>query len=392
MEVLISMFVALVGLAGLAALFWLGGIEMSEGAKSERALAVARAAQRSFKILGMHRPVQSFTYTPAGGGASQTMQVQMWLTQDQNGTKTYPIDNSAISPSPSTLATYPLPVMPFSQTSLPTSGNGTPMPKCAAGPVQPGLLHRSDRHVCELRRCHAVPLLRSDWSLDRSLAAPDCGVADRQRRWAPSTMQYTYITGSSPPPASGSTPYCYPCLSRVNLRAYPTANLSSPGIAAYTAAQAEMVFRSQDDLLLNAPEGDNPPTQLFSGPTATPNRRQFQGDYSWLATVVPSFRTFQTYYNAGAGTATITPQGDTNAVIVSIVVFYKRIPYLNVNGPFNFAAAPHPNGWSPWRGPSTARSFRRRQRIRPEPQGAIFNSPLAPRRRAWLTRRRSKPI
>ena len=33
LEVLISMFVALVGLSGLAALFWLGGIEMSEGVK-----------------------------------------------------------------------------------------------------------------------------------------------------------------------------------------------------------------------------------------------------------------------------------------------------------------------------------------------------------------------
>ena len=64
LEVLISMFVALVGLSGLAALFWLGGIEMSEGAKLDRAMGVARAAQRSLKLLGMLRPIQTYTSAP----------------------------------------------------------------------------------------------------------------------------------------------------------------------------------------------------------------------------------------------------------------------------------------------------------------------------------------
>ena len=125
------------------------------------------------------------------------------------------------------------------------------------------------------------------------------------------------------------------CLNRITLRAYPTATASTVGTSnyniyglGYTQAQAELIFRSQDDLLLNAPEGDNPPTQLFSPLAGNPNRRQFQGDYSWLATVVPSYRSFEVVTNTsgGSNTYTITPQGDTNAVIVSIVVFYKRIP------------------------------------------------------------------
>jgi type II secretory pathway pseudopilin PulG len=77
LEVLISMFVALVGLAGLASLFWLGGVEMSEGAKIDRAMAVARAAQRTFKILGMHRPIQSYTTT--SGGVTTTGLTQTWV-------------------------------------------------------------------------------------------------------------------------------------------------------------------------------------------------------------------------------------------------------------------------------------------------------------------------
>ncbi len=336
------MFVALVGLAGLAALFWLGGIEMSEGAKSERALAVARAAQRSFKILGMHRPIQSFTYN--SGTGSQTMQVQMWLTQDQNGTKTYPIDNSAISPSPSTLATYSLPVMPFSQTSLPTGGGGTPAPNALLGQYSQGFCIDPIGMCANFEDATPFPSFDPTGAWIGPWQSQNVGLPTVNGTAAPNLTQYTYLTGSSSPAVSGSPPSypCLPCLSRVNLRAYPTAGLGTPGIAAYTAGQAELVFRSQDDLLLNAPEGDNPPTQLFSGPAATPNRRQFQGDYSWLATVVPSFRSFQTVYNASASppTATITAQGDTNAVIVSIVVFYKRIPAMNVNGPFNFAGAP----------------------------------------------------
>jgi hypothetical protein len=126
-------------------------------------------------------------------------------------------------------------------------------------------------------------------------------------------------------------------LNRITLRAYPTAtkntvsNYTTYGLG-YTQTQAEMIFRSQDDLLLNAPEGDNPPTQLFStvtsNGTTTNNRRQFQGDYSWLATVVPSYRSYQVVTSGSPATYTLTPQGDTNAVIVSIVVFYKRIPII----------------------------------------------------------------
>jgi hypothetical protein len=100
----------------------------------------------------------------------------------------------------------------------------------------------------------------------------------------------------------------------------------------FTAGQADLVFRSQDDLLLNTPNGDYPPTQVYS----IAGRRQSQGDYSWLATVVPGFSTYLS--NSVTPPTTYTPIGDTNLVRVSIVVFYKRnavvtLDTTNVNPP-----------------------------------------------------------
>ncbi len=107
------MFVALVGLSGLAALFWLGGIEMSEGAKLDRATSVARSAQRSLKIYGMVRPIQACSNTP-------TSLVQTWITPagatvDGSGT---PASGSPVQP-----------VMPFSGTSF----GGVAAPSVAYG-------------------------------------------------------------------------------------------------------------------------------------------------------------------------------------------------------------------------------------------------------------------
>jgi len=77
-----------------------------------------------------------------------------------------------------------------------------------------------------------------------------------------------------------------------------------------TLQHADSIFRSTDDLQINPPVGNFPPTQIFSPFTGTPNRRQSAGDYSWMATVVPTL---------GPSNA-----GDSQIARVSIVVFYKR--------------------------------------------------------------------
>ncbi len=123
-----------------------------------------------------------------------------------------------------------------------------------------------------------------------------------------------------------------PCLSRITLQAFPqnstTQVYPQTGLISYTSGQADLVFRSADDLLLNAPNGDFPPTQFFSAS----GRRQSQGDYSWLATVVRSNGTYQGFTpTSPPGPTVYSPCGDANLVRVSIVVFYKRNPVIAID-------------------------------------------------------------
>jgi hypothetical protein len=308
LEVLISMFVALVGLAGLASLFWLGGVEMSEGAKIDRAMAVARAAQRTFKILGMHRPIQSYTTT--SGGVTTTGLTQTWVAlYGYSPTNAQFIDGSTpggtISASTNPAAAALLaPTMPFAGAPpyyYYANANGG---KFGIGNYTQGF---AIDPIGVLANAAATPI-------------PPSG-------FPPADPTGTTI--SVPPHGSDTTP----CLVRVTLMSYPqtlvtpnttpTLTTTSTLGQTYTAGQADLVFRSQDDLLLNPPNGDFPPTQIYS----SAGRRQSQGDYSWLATVVPGFSTFES--NITNPLLPIdTPIGDTNLVRVSIVVFYKRIPTI----------------------------------------------------------------
>ncbi len=92
---------------------------------------------------------------------------------------------------------------------------------------------------------------------------------------------------------------------------------------------AETIFRLRDDLAVEQPEeSDRPSIQRWdlADPNNTPNdltddtllRRQYKGDYSWLATIVPT---------TGAGLAALQPSNADYGELgydVSIVVFRKR--------------------------------------------------------------------
>jgi type II secretory pathway pseudopilin PulG len=248
LEVLISMFVMLVGAVSLFALITLGRYEMLEGSKADQAMSVARSAQRLLKADGMLRPVQN-----DGSGNL----VQMWL--DPTGTP---------------FVTSPNPTMPFQLTI-----NGS----------SPALTYDSAGFVLD-------PL----------------GVAVNSTNGSAITNfppQYTFNDA----PGSSSSPYTAR-LFRVTLRSAASASMTGLGGGA-----ADLFFRAQDDLILQPPTGDFPPQQLFAGPTGSPTRRQSQGDYSWLATIVPG-------------------HGDPLTAMVSIVIFYKRVTLL----PATAASAPSP--------------------------------------------------
>jgi hypothetical protein len=317
LEVLISMFVALVGLSGLAALFWVGGVEMGEGAKADRALGVARAAHRTFRILGMHRPVQTFTYTGGGATVPQTIYAQSWWYGSITATNAYQTIDNSPSTGPPGNTSAPA-VMPFQVGALPPTSLPPPPPQPT---VMWGMYSQG----------YCIDPIGVLANANTTVTNPVPGFPAYDPNG--SLIQYTNTTGTlgsgvnysvqgAPLPFNGSP---LPCLSRVTLRSYHG--------HAYTAGQAENVFRSQDDLLLNPPTGDYPPTQLFSFGSAAgvPSRRQFQGDYSWLATVVPAYRSIEISTNTAVtpNVTTVTPQGDNNAVIVSIVVFWKRIPLVS---------------------------------------------------------------
>jgi len=334
LETLIAMFVALVGLSGLAALFWLGGVEMSEGAKLDRAVAVARAAQRTFKVLGMHRPIQSYTYTTGtttSTGLTQTWVAPTGVTPPGGGgsfpsTNAWYVDGSAPTQPPVKSGTQPpAPMMPFSATP-PTYLNGV---ASASAGTQIGVGNYSQGFAIDPIGVYA------NWSstdpTHQHPAFPALDASGVSHGATPYNIQF-------PPSGSDTTP----CLIRTTLMAYPqeppvtgspaaptqiTPTLvymgsSTPG-QTMSSGQIDLIFHSQDDLLLNPANGDYPPTQTYS----SAGRRQSQGDYSWMATVTPGFSSYQSNITT-ANAPIVTPIGDTNMVRVSIVVFYKRIPII----------------------------------------------------------------
>lgn len=110
-----------------------------------------------------------------------------------------------------------------------------------------------------------------------------------------------------PNPVTPSSPYPSnfdPRLRRVTLRSLPGTT------SIMNAAQAELLFRSNDDLSFELPLDRNaPPDQIFGANNA---RRQYEGTISWMATLVPQLN--------------ITNSGTSPGELyqLSIIVFDRR--------------------------------------------------------------------
>lgn len=109
-----------------------------------------------------------------------------------------------------------------------------------------------------------------------------------------------------------------------------------------TSAQAQGIFVAPDDLVFDIPEDKSlPPAPIFG---AMPSRRQFEGRYSWMATLVPQIDASDTFrdmytlsivvfdgrdqsftlFNDINGNGTVDA-GETSESIVSVAAFYD--PY-----------------------------------------------------------------
>lgn len=228
MEVLISMFVAAVGLMGLAALIPVGRHNIQEAGKSDRANAVARAAYREIKTRGWLNANNLFG--SAGGGASPVMSAPF-----------------CIDPM----------FMHFPANSSAMTTGGTP----GYGWYAPVQLD-NDPQFC-----------------DGSLFPP---------RMFRATIR----------PFSGAT-------TSINF------------------ATADRLFRCEDDKVFERPTDDTKRARAVLGDD---NRMQSNGDYSWMATVVPVYQT----------TGTATP----STYKVSVVVFQKRSLLIPDQNKPNRAGAP----------------------------------------------------
>jgi hypothetical protein len=221
LEVLISMFVLVIGLLGVAAMFPVGQSYVFKAAQYDRSATLGQAAFNEIRVRGMLRPDRDY-----------------WLRPDSppGGTK------------------------PFL--------TGTP----------PGLL------------ANALDLRGIAFAIDPLACATNLEGGG--------TATLTYFPAFPPTGAAG------PRLTRATL--FARRDVAAGRIVALSQAIAEQLFKSHDELTIELPsDRDTPAIQLLN---ATGSKRQFEGHYSWLFTVVPALE-----------------RGREDLYTVSVVVFHKRI-------------------------------------------------------------------
>jgi type II secretory pathway pseudopilin PulG len=155
-------------------------------------------------------------------------------------------------------------------------------------------------------------------------------------------------------PASGPNTF-----QRITLR-QSLKNANSPGLS---SPEAEAIYVSRDDLLLDpAPDPESAPLSRYEGGNTAPIRRDFEGNYSWLAMIQPAVSTWTGHASAAIGPADLavshsmgqpvnqnSPQRYNKIpaytpyagmpVQLSLVVFFKR-----PTNPQNAAALNDENG------------------------------------------------
>ena len=243
LEVLISMFVLLFGLMGVAAIFPVGNHYAGRGEQFDRGSALTEAAFADLKARGMLKPEYWF-YATKPNGFVGTANVFNFIT------------NQAIY-GDATSGTFNFD--PWSAPNDPHPGYAfviDPMGAAAGRAQTPALIPN-----------HSFP------GYDASAAGAPVVM--------PTTTPWTSLYGSEWP------------IRRITLLQAPNQFMSAP--------VANTIFRLRDDVTNELPkENDRPGIQRWNAvdnnATPTPNyaaddtllARQYAGGYSWLATVVPT--------------------------------------------------------------------------------------------------------
>ena len=252
MEVLISMFVLLFGLMGVAAIIPVGNHYVVQGEKFDRGNTLALNAFEELQARGILNP-------------------EAWID---------PYNNRFIDPN----GAFRIPT-----TTIGGSGFG-PGHAFVIDPLSIGSVLSPSPPPADL----------DVWPRFDETGAPDNTAND----WAMSPGTLRRLSGQRWPVRRLTLPIPVP---------------GSPGISRQmTSPVAETIFRLRDDLQVELPERDDFPGTLRwtvgGGHRVT---RQYQGNFSWLATVVPLTL---------AGRDALQPAARSDHPYeVSVVVFYKRV-------------------------------------------------------------------
>lgn len=279
-EVLISMFVLLFGLLGVAAIFPVGNHYVTEGEKYDFSSALAQNAFEELKGRGMLRP-------------------KLWYYSDVNDILK---DETVVGDAESGVsARDSLVIQPQEINNIPNPNVGTYNITTAISSIGSGHAFVIDpMGTATLSGFDGVDLFPRATNRDDDLIYLNPWAALSGERWP-----VRRITLPTPDPAS------------------PMDSLFMSGNV------AETIFRLRDDLVVDYPDaGDQPSKQRWD--TADENdtptdltddtllRRQSKGNYSWLATIVPTFP---------VGLEALQPADGLYGELdydVSVVVFRKR--------------------------------------------------------------------
>lgn len=318
LEVLISMFVLLFGLMGVAAIFPVGNHYAGRGDQFERGAALADAAFAQLKARGLLRPDQ-------------------WLYAD------LPADAAPAMPGDYRLIqTRPPAVQPNWEAGAPPSyrpgffnfaGNGGAGHAFVIDPL--GVSEaRADLRTNDLqdkiRDADVFPFARFDsYTPDGSIQGDLSRASNVQNPWGRD--------------AGGP----------LDDERWPIRRLTVGGDRLIEPRQeprvAEAIVTLPDDLATHLPrETDRPSAQLWAAadPNGTPDypaddtllAREFAGNYSWLATVVPT---------TAMGVAALQPAHPlygSELYEVSVAVFYKRVAVPGADTERAIEAALNPGG------------------------------------------------
>ncbi|MFO0791320.1 MAG: hypothetical protein U0805_17815 [Pirellulales bacterium] len=284
---LIAMGIMTVGLLGVASVFPVGGWQMQKAEIADRGAAIAQSVMSDLIARGMLNPGAWYEMTP--------------------------------SPNPSG---SPLTASPNYQFSA-IDGKYTPQRKVIAGTftrpfaetLNAGLKLGNDPTIVSRQFGNAFVI---DPMFAAAAAQPANGTSNAAAYPFPATAYAKYPWPSSA--YYGNSAWDPWRAANKNEKSWPIRRVTFQMTNGWPMDQpmAESLCRVNDDLMYDFPErADRPAIQKWDldPNTQLPMARQWTGDYSWLATVVPTT-------TAARDAMARNPEGF--AYDVSVVVFYKR--------------------------------------------------------------------